>query len=54
VAGGARRANGVAQIVFDVAALQPEFTRERRYRSRLLGEQLNEVFSKRDYFPALS
>ena len=54
MAGRARRANGVAQIVFDVAAFQAELTRQRRHRPRLIGQELNEVFSKRDYFPALS
>jgi hypothetical protein len=35
--------DGVAEIVFDVAAREPELPRERRHRSRLIRQQVDEL-----------
>jgi hypothetical protein len=43
VAGGARRSNGVTQIVFDVLPIETQLARERRDRSWLNAEQLDEI-----------
>jgi hypothetical protein len=46
VAGRDRGADHVAQIIFDVAAAEPELARERRHGSRLAGEDLEQIFSE--------